>query len=212
MINAGEVVIYALCDPVTGERRYIGKSNDLALRVRCHRWEARSSNLHTHKVNWLRSLPCDPKVEVLEVCDGNTWQEAERRWIAVARANGERLTNFADGGQTSPVEGKGHTDEARAKMRAAAIRNGTRPPSRKGQPVSPAVREKYRAAALKNGNTPPPMGGWNKGLKRTHCPQGHAYTASNVRIVIRHDRNRTYQSCRTCERRVQINFRLRRAA
>lgn len=212
MSQTGEVVIYALCDPVTGERRYIGKANDLASRIRSHRWEAKSGKLHTHKDNWLRSLSGDPRVEVLQVCTRETWAQAERQWIAVARRNGERLTNFADGGQTSPVEGKSHTKEAKERMRAAAIRNGARPPNRKGQSVSVTARENMRKAALRRGVRPPPMGGWNKGIKRTHCPQGHPYSSENTRLVFRPSRNQPYQSCRTCERQSQAKYLLRRAA
>jgi len=129
---AGAVTIYALCDPDTGACRYVGKANDLAARLRNHRFEI--PRLHTRKVNWLRSLGGrEPLVKTLELASRDTWQEAERRWIAVMRASGARITNFADGGQTSPVEGKGHTEETKAKLRAAALANGARPPSRAGQ-------------------------------------------------------------------------------
>ena len=126
-----KVTIYALCDPDTGECRYVGKANDLVARLRCHRWE--KTRLHTRKANWLRSLGGrEPLVKTLEIASSETWQEAERRWIAVTRASGARLTNFADGGQTSPVEGKGHTEASKEKMRATHFRLGTYPPSRKG--------------------------------------------------------------------------------
>src|SRR3990167_6066075 len=103
---AGAVTIYALCDPDTGACRYVGKANDLAARLRNHRFEI--PRLHTRKVNWLRSLGGrEPLVKTLELASRDTWQEVERRWIAVMRASGARITNFADGGQTSPVEGIG---------------------------------------------------------------------------------------------------------
>lgn len=162
---AGAVTIYALCDPDTKECRYVGKTSDLISRIRCHRWEAVSSPLHNHKVNWLRTLSGEPTVEVLEEVGSNTWQVAERYWIREMREQGANLTNFANGGQTSPIEGKGHTEESKIKMRDAALRNGAKPPSRKGQVVTNEAREHMRVAALRRGAIPPSMGGWNKGRK-----------------------------------------------
>ena len=163
---AGAIVIYALCDPDTGECRYVGKANDMRARSRGHRWEARGKRFQTRKARWLRSLGGrEPAVRVLEVVAPDQWAEAERRWIAEMRLRGADLTNFADGGQTSPVEGRGHTQASKEKMRAAALANGARPPSRKGATVSAETREKLRASSLRNRNEPPPRGGWNKGLK-----------------------------------------------
>lgn len=197
--GAYEVTIYALCDPDTGEYRYVGKANNLPARLRSHKWE--KSRLRTRKANWLRSLQGrDPMVMVLEVVPSTDWEATERSWIQDLRASGARLTNFADGGQTSPVEGKGHTEDTKAKLRAKALARGIRPPSRKGQPVSAEARAHYREAALRRGAKPPMVGGWNKGLKQTYCQSGHEYTAENTRLYTRPDRNQTHQICRACER------------
>lgn len=207
-----QIVIYALCDPDTKARRYIGKANDLEARLRCHRWETNSSKLHTRKVNWLRSLKRDPFVEVLEACTKETWAERERCWISESRTRGDDLTNYADGGQTSPVEGKGHSEESKEKMRQSALRWGAKPPSRRGQPVSERARENLRLAALRIGSKPPTMGGWNKGIKRTHCPAGHPYSPENTRIQFKTQEGRSYQSCKICCRASQLRHRQRRAA
>lgn len=206
------VTIYGLCHPETGELRYVGKANNLESRIRCHRWEARSSSLHTRKVNWLRSLSTDPVVTVLEECTKDNWAEAERRWIAVFRTQGARLTNFADGGQTSPVEGKRHSEESKSKMRAASLRLGLKPPSRKGQPVTAEAKAKQRATSLRLGLKPPPMGGWNKGIRKTHCPSGHEYSPENTLIQYRRSENRLFQSCRQCRQQWNQSRRLRRVA
>ena len=201
------VTIYALCDPDTLEPRYVGKAISLAARIRGHRWEAKSNKLHSHKINWLRSLNGrDPEVIVLAEVGFDRWQEAERHWIAEMKRRGCNLTNFADGGQTSPVEGKGHTEEAKAKMRAAAIKNGAKPPSQKGRKASEETRRKLRAAVLFRGATPPAMGGWNKGVRRTHCKNGHEYTKENTRLYRRPDRDQLFQICRTCERQNRARF------
>ena len=110
-------------------------------------------------------LPSEPTVEILEETNSDNWQSAERQWIEQMRKQGANLTNFADGGQTSPVEGKRHTEESKEKMRIAALRNGAKPPSRKGQIASIELKERLRISALRRGVVPPPMGGWNKGKK-----------------------------------------------
>ena len=157
------VVIYALCDPDTLEYRYVGATNNVESRLRCHRWEVKSSKLHNHKINWLRSLSKDPVVEILQKVDSLIWQQAEIWWIAQMRQYGARLTNYADGGQTSPVAGKGHTEETKIKCREASIRLGLKPPSRKGIPppnkgIPPTLETRARISDALKGHI-----AWNKG-------------------------------------------------
>ncbi len=208
-----QVTIYSLSDPITGECRYVGKANDLASRIRCHRWEMNNPKFHTHKVNWLRSLGgAEPVVAVLVMADADKWQDAERYWIAEMRRRGCRLTNFSDGGQTSPVEGKGHSEATKKKLRELALQRGCRPPSQKGAIVSDATRAKQSASSKKRNAAPPPMGGWNKGILKTHCKNGHAYSPENTRVVFRPERNRQYQSCKLCERTANQKFHLKKGA
>lgn len=67
--SAGKIIfIYALIDPITKKRRYIGKTNNIPQRLRAHESEARYSR--THKSNWVRGLQklgLRPDVECLEV-------------------------------------------------------------------------------------------------------------------------------------------------
>lgn len=197
---AATVMIYALCDPKTEAIRYIGKANNLQRRMACHKYEAMSTSNTTWKAKWLRSIGCKPLVKVLEEVPFERWEEVERRWIAEARRAGAELTNYADGGETSPVEGKGHTEEAKVKMRMAALKNGIRPPSRKGVLVSEETRMKCKAAHLRRGTVPPPMGGWNKGIRKQACKNGHDYTPENTTLYFRKDRGYTYQICKICQR------------
>lgn len=157
------ITIYALCEPDTEIVRYVGKAKDLPQRLRTHRWEAKC--LRTHKANWLRSLTAPPTVIILENVSEDEWDSAERYWIAEMRRRGFDLTNHALGGQTSPVEGVGHTEETKQKLRDIALSRGARPPSRSGTRASDETRKKLSVLAKARGCKPPPRGGWNKGLK-----------------------------------------------
>lgn len=185
------VTIYALKDPATGEVRYVGKANNLKARIRAHLWEAKSSTLQNRKVRWLRSLDSDPVVEILEIVPNSIWEARERFWIAKYRSKGARLTNFAPGGQTSPVEGRGHTEETKAKCRAAAIRNGAVPPSR----LSATAWNKGTKGVSKpnSGSLQKGCAAWNKGFRKTHCVNNHELTTEN-----RYYSGGRYRGCRVC--------------
>ncbi|MEZ0060908.1 hypothetical protein ABIF26_006451 [Bradyrhizobium elkanii] len=82
------IFIYALVDPRTNDRRYIGKTNDPQQRLRAHISEARYTR--SRKSNWIRGLlkaALRPEIETLEIVPpGGDWAEAEIRWIAKARS------------------------------------------------------------------------------------------------------------------------------
>lgn len=159
------VTIYALGDPDTLAVRYVGKTVDLMARIRSHRFEAKQGKDQTHRARWLRSLASDPVVTILATVKYCNWEEAERYWIAKMRRLGCNLTNCAAGGQTSPVEGIGHSEKTKQKLRASALRRGCRPPSQQGVKASLETRRKLSRMQKRIGNCPPANGGWNKGLK-----------------------------------------------
>lgn len=193
------VTIYALCEPGTHIVRYVGKAIDLPSRIRCHGAEVRNPKFRTRKVNWLRSLKgAAPVVKVLCLVSEESWSDAERFWIAEMRDRGCDLTNYANGGQTSPVEGKGHTEATKAILRAKAIASGRRPPSQKGTVASEHTRRKLSDASKRRGAVPPPMGGWNKGVRQTHCSRGHEFTDENTYFHCRKDDGRATRHCRAC--------------
>lgn len=107
--------IYALCEPGTRTVRYIGKSNNPALRFKQHLCQ--SSRTKTHLGNWLRSvisLGETPALVVLrEVPDAHR-EIAEKRYIRLAKGLGMRLVNSTDGGECCDP-----TPETRAKISAA---------------------------------------------------------------------------------------------
>lgn len=97
------VDIYALCDPRTGEIRYIGKADNAAKRLKRHIMHARRRK--TPVYSWFKSLAdhgLKPTVVVLRKVPLCEWQQAERDEIAAARASGTRLLNVAAGGEDIP--------------------------------------------------------------------------------------------------------------
>lgn len=113
------VYIYALCDPRTGEIRYVGKTINIQERLKGHC----GGKVGTYKANWiagLRLLGLKPVVEVLDVVensDDEDWQEEERFWIAYLRFLGCRLTNLDSGG----MAGKRPCLQTRKKMSASRV-------------------------------------------------------------------------------------------
>ena len=120
-------VIYALCDPQSGEIRYVGNTASPRTRLKSHLAEARTGH-PCHRCWWLRSLASPPMFRPLAILPPNSGQEMEIRTIARFRALGYRLTNGTDGGIGGT--GRKHTREARARMSAAKM----------GHPVSAATR------------------------------------------------------------------------
>lgn len=91
------VEIYALCHPLTGEIRYIGKANNTTKRLASHIRDSRRRDTPVYR--WIRKLIKEglaPVAKVLELCDGS-WQEVEIRLISKYKETG-RLLNVALGG------------------------------------------------------------------------------------------------------------------
>lgn len=97
------IFIYALCDPETGEVKYIGKTNNPRTRYGDHLgdWSA------SEKTRWIAQLKfrdLKPKMEILEeFLDSELdWREVERFWIRYWRFLGANLVNGTDGNNTRP--------------------------------------------------------------------------------------------------------------
>ena len=107
---SGMGVVYALCDPRTGEVRYVGKTaRSVHARVRAHTNGVLRGG-STHKDNWLRSIDCKPRVTVLALGLSEQLDDLERRWIAALRTEGAPLTNLTDGGEGVLGNGRVLTD------------------------------------------------------------------------------------------------------
>lgn len=143
------VLIYALCCPLSGEIRYVGKTHGrLQKRLQGHLQERQVC----HKASWIKSLlatglrPVIETIESIENSDDTDWQHVERFWISYLRFIGCRLTNMEEGGGGGKLsqatrlklslahKGKTISEETRAKMSAA----------NKGRKVSLTTRIKLR--------------------------------------------------------------------
>lgn len=109
-------IIYGLVDGNTMELRYVGQTIHPANRRREYKSARRNYNLHLS--NWLRATRWN--TIVLER-DPSDLDEAEQRWIRLAREGGARLINIEDGGKSS--RGYRLSAETRAKMSRAAMGN-----------------------------------------------------------------------------------------
>lgn len=182
--------IYALSDPETSEIRYIGYTRcTLQQRLTGHLKQARYRRGQGESypvINWLLSLAdrgLRPEIVALETFVDD-WEARERFWITFCRAQGCDLLNVKEGGQRgysgTSKRGKTVSQETRAKMAAAATRRYEDPEERRkaaervlGTRHSDEVRAKMR---------------------RTHCPEGHAYTPENTAVYSGR------RECRTCRR------------
>jgi hypothetical protein len=174
--NSKPIYIYALRCPITGEIRYIGQSNQPERRFGLHLFAAQHRYYKHHACRWLQLLKdrnLEPTLEVLcRVPDGDDWRDYERRYIALARASGFKLTNQTIGGEG--VEFVSQDDLLRAK---AARKKGMQSPdvkkrmseSMKAFWAIPANRAKMVQHNKDWANTPDGLEQLKRaGLMRTH--------------------------------------------
>lgn len=91
------IEIYGLCDPDTGDLRYVGKAKNSQKRFKQHIAERYTKR---PVYFWIRGLIADgktPTLKILEVVEDCEWEMAERRLIAEYRKTC-KLLNLADGG------------------------------------------------------------------------------------------------------------------
>ncbi len=121
-MDMGIAFIYALCDPDTGDIRYVGKAKNPKVRLKTH------CNEHgnTRKCRWVAKLAREgkkPLLDILEQVDESVWEQAECNWIAYCRETGIDLLNHTSGGEGV----SGLDEDARKKVAAATKLRMTNP-------------------------------------------------------------------------------------
>lgn len=164
------VTIYGLVCPLSGEIRYIGKTNrNLRLRLNAHVTESRRLR-HSHKHRWIAGCydrGLRPSVWVLEELeDGANWQERERDWIKRAKDLGLDLTN-----QTAGGEGLIWLDEQSKARYAKKISEVVKRRYRENPEIWDAAREGCREswAKDKQGRIASCLSGWTSEVKANHA-------------------------------------------
>ena len=122
------VSIYTLCDPASGEVRYLGMSRKPALRLA--QYKARGGG-HTKRLSkWLESIARDPQQIILEMVPLEVADQREREWIELLRSYGTPLLNWTSGGEGRfdiPAEHKAKLRALRRAEVAAGTHNFLRP-------------------------------------------------------------------------------------
>jgi hypothetical protein len=149
--------IYALRDPRSRARRYIGKSIDPKARQRQYCSPAECRHHKSHCSSWclhLLARGLRPVLEILEVCPpGSPWWLREQYWIAEGRRLGWYLTNHSAGGEAGGLGVKRSAEFRRRVSRAMRGRPKSRTTRRRmslgclGRPVSADAK-----AAIGNAN------------------------------------------------------------
>jgi len=151
--------IYAVCDPLTHEVRYVGKTVK-AVRKRIN--EHINGKLQHRAARWFRKVKT-PEYFTLEIIPSDQdWASAECFWIAYLRGLGANLLNATTGGEG--VSGLVRSAENRARMvvvstskKASFTTRAKISAALLGRPVSLETRkrlqkqsaEKYQIAVLK---------------------------------------------------------------
>lgn len=92
--------IYALCDPSTKEKRYVGVSVNPKSRFSGHLNDPMAGRKKHEWVTSLKSLGKKPELVILENCaeSGRDWRIAEKAWIQKLKSEGSNLLNAREGG------------------------------------------------------------------------------------------------------------------
>lgn len=187
--------IYALCDPNTGEIRYVGKANNPERRLTCHLCDRKKS----HKQRWIASLKrlgLIPSIKILAEIPRQGWEWVEKAHIRKLREMGYRLTNLTAGGDG--VEGRKVSQETRAKLRACFL----------GKPRSSETKAKISKALAGQKHSPKRCAQKSsamKGMKRSveFCAAVRAGLTAEV-IERRSAKNRGQKRTAAQRRRISL--------
>jgi len=130
--------IYAIENMQNG-KRYVGSSRNMERRIKAHVWQLRNDRHHSAHLQAAWGAYGEEAfcfISVMRCGSEDDLLAAERLEIEMHNSveNGYNMTSIPE----SPMRGKKHSDETRAKMRAA---RANRPP------ISEETRERHRASA-----------------------------------------------------------------
>ena len=103
MVNS-ETYIYTLSNPLNGQIKYVGKTDNIEKRYLSHL--SKSKNKKTYKDCWIYSLLSEninPLIEIIDVVPKSEWQFWEKYWISQLESWGFNLTNSTEGGDGGMV-------------------------------------------------------------------------------------------------------------
>lgn len=112
--------IYTLDCPMTGEVKYVGKSNAPKSRYRNHLNDLRENNLKTNWVKNLKSKNKTPVLSIIDEVDIGEWRFWEKYWICQMKCWGFNLKNGTNGGDGTDTL----TEDAKRKMSETSPRKG----------------------------------------------------------------------------------------
>jgi group I intron endonuclease len=115
-----KVYIYSLSCPKTSKIRYVGKTNDVDVRLYHHINKSLKKGKKTHNQCWINSLVKEshlPQLEILDVVPKDEWRFWEMYWISQVKQWGYDLTNSTEGGDgVDSNKGRVLSDEHKQKI------------------------------------------------------------------------------------------------
>lgn len=122
------VKIYTLEHPITGEIRYVGKTNR-GLEERLSKHLVTKEN--NHRANWIRNLLKEnlkPVIKLLDEVDKDKWVIFEKYWISQFKTWGFNLVNFTEGGESGVISKKCRDACTKANTGRISSKRGTKLP------------------------------------------------------------------------------------
>jgi hypothetical protein len=117
----GLVYIYTLVDPKTNEIKYIGKTNNIELRLYTHTVKSSllKNNLRTAWIKSLKKQGLTPIIEELDCVNELEWKFWEKHYISLFKSWGFTLKNMTNGGDgnTCPYRTKEFKDKVSLKLK-----------------------------------------------------------------------------------------------
>lgn len=107
-----EHYIYTLSDPISGDIRYVGQTNNIKIRYKKH---ISNTKRKTKVINWIKSLKnknLKPIIEIIDIVDYNNRNFWEEYWIWQMKVWGFNLMNLTYGGDHNG----NHSEETKKKI------------------------------------------------------------------------------------------------